>query len=540
MLNCTVILPPFVQHGERGCSLIGAIRTVLLVCCVPAGLSLGCGSGQPTQPSPTTASIANASVSGAVFRVDTRDAIAGARVIVSAGSAERSGAADSAGAFRIEGVPAGPVSLTVDAAGFGRATQLLTVPVHGLQIDIEMVPDSAPLAAIRGSVRSDPANQALPGAEVSLRLTDDRRFSTTTGADGRFEMPGVPLGASGELRVEAPGYQTSDRRITVEAGLEVEFSLQRTPPPPPAFATVLRLVGTFNHAALAGGLVTGAGLIATATDLSGRTVVTAAASSSAPRAITITTGAALERRTFMRVPGDEATIDLIPSGFDLRSFDQLARSYQELIRWDEAPGLTIERRILECSATTPAESLAQATPAVTSAATLAEMTGHLTDAIGPLTGGRFTAFSSIDTPLAEAVATVNLMVPGRITIARCTKLAERANAVGYAKFDYAGNGRIKGGVVVLDYDYDEAAPQAERFHVRAHELGHTLGFNHVEVRSIMAITGAMSLTFTPWDLEAMALAYRRPPGSRSPDVDPDGGSANALGVRSALVLCPHR
>ena len=63
---------------------------------------------------------------------------------------------------------------------------------------------------------------------------------------------------------------------------------------------------------------------------------------------------------------------------------------------------------------------------------------------------------------------------------------------------------------------------------------------HVDVRSIMAITGAMSLTFTSWDLEAMALAYRRPPGSRSPDVDPDGVSTNALGVRSALVFCRHR
>lgn len=389
-------------------------------------------------------------------------------------------------------------------------------------------------------VRSQSPNQPLPDAGVELRLADDRRFLATTGADGRFEMPEVPLGATGDLRVEAPGYLASDRRITVEAAMEIEFILARTAPPPPAFATALRLVNTFNQAAIAGGLVAGAGLTAPATDLSGRTVVVADASSAAPRAVTITAGAALERRTFLRVPGTEATIDLIPSSFDLRSFDLLARSYQELTRWADAPGLTIERRILECSATTPTESLAQATPAITAAATLAEMTGHLTDALGPLTGSRFTAYGSVDTPLANATGTVNLMVPGRITIARCTRLAELTGAVGYSKIDFAGNGRVKGGVVVLDYDYDEAAAPAERFHVRAHELGHTLGFNHVEIHSIMAITGAVSLVFTPWDLEAMALAYRRPPGSRSPDVDPDGASANALGARSALMLCMWR
>ncbi|MCR4376193.1 MAG: carboxypeptidase regulatory-like domain-containing protein [Acidobacteria bacterium] len=514
------------------------IRTVLVVWCVSAGLSLGCNAGPPTQPTQASSpSPAEAVVSGFVNSADTRDAIGGARVTVSAGSVERSGTSDAAGSFRIEQVPAGSVSLTVDAAGFGRATRLLTVPAHGLQIDIEMATDSAPVATVRGTVRSQSTNQPLPGADISLRLTDDRRFSATSDSDGRFEMPAVPLGATGDVRVEAPGYQASDRRITVEADLEMEFSLERTAPPPPVFATALRLVSTFNQAALAGGLVAGTGLTAPATDLSGRTVVVADASSPAPRAITITAGAALERRTFLRVPGEEATIDLIPSSFDLRSFDLLARSYQELIRWADAPGLTIERRILECSATTPTESLAQTTPAITSAATLAEMTGHLTDALSPLTGGRFTGYGSVETPLADATATVNLMVPGRITIARCTRLAELTGAVGYSKIDFAGNGRVKGGVVVLDYDYDEAAPPAERFHVRAHELGHMLGFNHVEIHSIMAITGAASLTFTPWDLEAMALAYRRPPGSRSPDVDPDGASANALGARSALVLC---
>ena len=385
-------------------------------------------------------------------------------------------------------------------------------------------------------VRSQSTQQPLKDAAVSLRL-DDETLRASTNAEGRFEINAAPIGATGDLQVEAAGHQTSDRRITVEADLQVEFALAPAALP---LSTTVRLTHTFSQAGLPGVQVTGTDLSSTATDQSGRTIVTAGVSSSQPRAVTLTSGTVFERRTFLRVPGADATIDLIPSSFDLRSFDRLARSYEELIRWTGAPGLTIERRILECSASTPNESLAQPTAAITTDAILAEMKGHFSDAVSPLTGGRFTAFSAIDTPLADPVATVNLMMPGTITVARCTKLAERTGAVGYTKWEYAGNGRISAGVVVLDYDYDQAAAPAERFHVRVHELGHAFGFNHVEIHSIMAITGASSLVFTPWDLEAMALAYRRPPGSRSPDVDPDGLSANALGVRSALVLCRLR
>jgi hypothetical protein len=58
-----------------------------------------------------------------------------------------------------------------------------------------------------------------------------------------------------------------------------------------------------------------------------------------------------------------------------------------------------------------------------------------------------------------------------------------------------------------------------------HELGHALGYDHVTSRqSVMNSTPTVEPT--PFDRQAAAIVFDRPPGNRAPDVDPTRVSAN--------------
>jgi hypothetical protein len=226
----------------------------------------------------------------------------------------------------------------------------------------------------------------------------------------------------------------------------------------------------------------------------------------------------VERTTWLRIPGPDATIDVIPAAIDLAAFDQLARS-PHLRRWTSAPPLVLERRVLQAAATTPDDSDATATSTALTEAELSEMEADLTWALDPLTGGVFTRFHDVRHTFAAGGARVHLLNSGQITVARVEGLRAQTGFDGFARWEYTDDGRVTGAVVLLDSQMDKGG---DRRHLRAHELGHALGYNHVTRRpSLMQPVGRPG--FMPWDRDAMAIAYRRKPGNRSPDIDPDEG-----------------
>jgi len=86
-------------------------------------------------------------------------------------------------------------------------------------------------------------------------------------------------------------------------------------------------------------------------------------------------------------------------------------------------------------------------------------------------------------------------------------------------------GVIRGGMIMLDRDSALAQPASAR-RVRVHELGHVLGTSHVISRASFMNTSNGGLP-NEADKEAFRVAARRPPGSRSPDVDPTDFTLNA-------------
>src|SRR4029079_17891205 len=96
---------------------------------------------------------------------------------------------------------------------------------------------------------------------------------------------------------------------------------------------------------LAGVLVRIEGLGETTTGGDGR-VDLAAHPPEGSRALTMRSSATVERQTRIRVPGDAATLTLIPQSINLRAFDEMFRGRGALHRWVSAPQLVIQRRVL--------------------------------------------------------------------------------------------------------------------------------------------------------------------------------------------------
>jgi hypothetical protein len=272
-------------------------------------------------------------------------------------------------------------------------------------------------------------------------------------------------------------------------------------------------------------VVSGDGITSTTSNGGGELEVSAVTSDPRPRRITVTGAGLVDRTAWLRIPGPAATIDVIPAAIDLAAFDELART-PHLRRWTSAPPLVLERRILQAAATTPDDSTATASPALMTDAELADLEGDLTWALDPLTGGVFTRFASVRHTTAPEGASVHLLNSGQITVARIEGLRTQTGFDGFARWEYTDEGRVTGALILLDRQMDKAG---DRRHLRAHELGHALGYNHVTRRaSLMQPVGRPG--FMPWDRDAMAVAYRRKPGNRSPDIDPGEGVSLNLSV----------
>jgi hypothetical protein len=83
----------------------------------------------------------------------------------------------------------------------------------------------------------------------------------------------------------------------------------------------------------------------------------------------------------------------------------------------------------------------------------------------------------------------------------------------------------------LDRDFDHNDDR--RRLLRIHELGHALGYLHVKARpSIM--NPSLGFEPTEFDRSAAVIAFQRPPGNRSPDVDP--AAPARLGARAEPPL----
>jgi len=149
-----------------------------------------------------------------------------------------------------------------------------------------------------------------------------------------------------------------------------------------------------------------------------------------------------------------------------------------------------------------------------------------------LTGSSLAAFASVSKEAPAAGAAISVQRDGAIIVARYLGLTAATGYAGFGRWATLADGTVTAGIVLYDADFDRSS-NSNRRTLHVHELGHALGYNHVQARvSVMnavPIQGPMD-----FDRDAARIAFERMPGNRSPDVDPQSFVAGAgMSTRSA-------
>jgi len=173
--------------------------------------------------------------------------------------------------------------------------------------------------------------------------------------------------------------------------------------------------------------------------------------------------------------------------------------------WKSAPDLIVIAPVLDYNTSGIVSGYAAAKDTL-SAGEVELLALDLTEAVQDLTDGAFTSFRSISVETVAAGDTVNVIRPGAIVVARYRGLRATTGNIGYGGCS-TRNGTIRGAAVMLDADFDRQSHQ--RFLLRTHELGHALGYHHVQSRpSVM--NPKVGNGITAFDRSAIRFASKSP------------------------------
>lgn len=365
------------------------------------------------------------------------------------------------------------------------------------------------------------------GARLEIVQGTNQGAATTADAEGRYRFDNLELGTF-TLRAQATGFEPETRSVTLSATQVVDFALRASGAPGSRIAGTL--LDGLTQQGLAGVVVRIDGIGETTSGPDGSFSL-AAADPQTLRSVTVSSGGIVERATRLRVPGPTTTLTLIPSSLDLTAFNQMFRgSNGELHRWVAAPDLIIERRVLEFTTVGAAEYTGTSTTLSDS-----EVSALVTDlewAMAQLTANTFTRFASVRVDTADESASVRVSHPGAIHVARYDGLTIGSNFWGYTRWSWNGLGEMQSGIVMLDRNFEVSGSPFRRS-LRAHELGHALGYQHVTVRESVMQSHARTEP-TTFDRDGARIAFQRMPRNRTPDVDPVDFVGNLRALASQI------
>lgn len=150
--------------------------------------------------------------------------------------------------------------------------------------------------------------------------------------------------------------------------------------------------------------------------------------------------------------------------------------------WQSTPGLVVITSVMQYQSAATEEYLATGESIGT--AELKELVDDLTLGLQSMTGGALTQFANVRYETAPAGSAVTVVRPNQVVVGRFRGVKDLAHTIGFGGRKARRDGTIIGGTIVLDNDFDR--DNGRRRLLRTHELGHALGFNHVESRiSIM-------------------------------------------------------
>lgn len=172
-------------------------------------------------------------------------------------------------------------------------------------------------------------------------------------------------------------------------------------------------------------------------------------------------------------------------------------------RWMERPSLVVVLTVMQFRAGQPAtyEALDREITR-TDAQWIAD---DLNEGLALLTAGAFDRFASISFERAKPGAAVDVDRDGVIVAGRFAGVTKTLKAAGFGGRVMRADHTITSGSVILDEDYDRSG--SRRRLLRIHELGHALGYNHVQSqRSIM--NPVLGSEATDFDRRVFTIAFQ--------------------------------
>ena len=491
---------------------------LLMLLCLATACSKD--SAPPTAPSDNVP--ARLSIEGVVRQRTDGHGVAGARVDIAEGTNQGAHvAADEQGRYRLNDLSPGSLVLRALADGYAGATQSVTLSGNQT-LDFSLDPSATPpppgaqTFTLSGTVTDSRNESSVRGAHIRVTTGPDRGASTETDAAGRYSLSVQP--ASFAIEVSASSFVTQTRNLTVSANHVADFELHSEPSGPVVKGTAVNAV---SNDTISGVRIRGSDGGEATTSGDGTFELPLTTTNSVLQ-VTVSSTSTVERSTRVRISGGPATLTLIPKSLNLAAFDQMFRADGGLRRWTTAPVVIVQRRVLQF--TNVDASTFVATSVVLSDAEIEAIIHDLHDALPELTGHTFNRFASQTVETAAEGESVSVSRTGVIIVAQYQGLTDATTFWGYTRWAWNDRGEMRAASMMLDRTF-ETSGSAYQSTLHAHELGHALGYSHVDVRqSVMNSSGRVSIT--DFDRGGARIAFLRPPMNMSPDIDPDPITVN--------------
>ena len=174
-------------------------------------------------------------------------------------------------------------------------------------------------------------------------------------------------------------------------------------------------------------------------------------------------------------------------------------------QWPSAPELVVLTSVMKYETGEAREYVA--TSERLSDADTQSLVADLTLALGQLTNDAFVHFATVRYETVPPGSSVNIARPKQIVVGRYKGLHAMAQTLGFGGRSARRDGAITSAAIVLDNEFDRTS-ELRRL-LRTHELGHALGYNHVQSR-VSIMNPRIGPELTDFDRQVVMLAFRRP------------------------------
>jgi hypothetical protein len=188
---------------------------------------------------------------------------------------------------------------------------------------------------------------------------------------------------------------------------------------------------------------------------------------------------------------------------DRYALDEMLRgTHGAALRWDQVPELVVLMPVMQYEKSQGTNYRATAERLTEEEAD--EIVADLSRALAVLTDNAFQTFAAVHRQTVAAGELVNVMRPGQIVVARYNGVRDQLATIGFGGRSTRGS-TIRAGSIILDSDFDRTS--GARRLLRIHELGHALGYNHVQSRSSI-MNPKIGSEVTSFDRSAARIAFQ--------------------------------